>query len=116
MADTKPEAAAPNVKVEEYHLKEIETQLLVIVRNNQNAVFSAILSTLAADRLGYKVTERTQFELNPQLDTIKISELPEPPVPVAKAGDAPADGTPPTEPAAPPTPPEEPKTGAVAAA
>lgn len=111
--DDKP-AEAPAGKT--FNLKPIETQLLVIVHNNQQAVFSAILSTFATERLGYAVTERTQFKLNAEMNEIEISEIPAPPVPVA-AAEGEASTTTPDAPPAPPTPPaEEPASGAVAAA
>lgn len=100
MADTAP--AEPNKQT--FNLKDIETELLKVIITNHNATFSAVLSSIANERLGYKVTANTQFQLTPDLKTINISELPED-VPVAKAPEAE------TQPPA-----EEPKSGAVAVA
>ncbi len=99
-----PQPTPPNATPEPkaYSLKEIESQFLTIMRNNQNAVFSGYLSTIAIERLGYKVTPRSQFILNEDLTEIKIQELPDD-VPVAPAPEAPQP------------PAEEPKSGAVAA-
>jgi hypothetical protein len=108
MTDTAP--AKEEIKGQEFNLKPTETQLLVITQNNQQAVFAAILSQIAVDRLGYQVTDRTQFKLSPALDKMEIGELPEPPVPTAKAD------TPATQVDQPPNPPKPPKSGVVAAA
>lgn len=66
-----------------YDLKEAETQTITILHRNQQAAFSAVLSLIASERLGYKITDRTQFRLNEDLSTIEISEL-EDEVPVVK--------------------------------
>lgn len=89
-------------KGQQFNLKPVETQTLVILRNNQQGAFAAVLSMLATERMGYNVTERTQFVLNAELTSMEISELP---VDVPTAG----------APAQPETPPEAPKSGAVAA-
>lgn len=82
-----------------FSLKETESQLLSIIRNNNNSTFSASLSAIAIERLGYKVTQRTQFALNEDLTEVTIQELPE---------DVPTIPAEPTEP-------EAPASGAVAA-
>lgn len=99
---------------QKFNLKETESRLLLIVHNNQQAVFSAILASIAVDRLGYNITPQTQFKLDDKLSTIEIEEIPEQ-VPVAKAKTGEKAVEPQTTPAAPPQPPAEPKTGAVAA-
>jgi hypothetical protein len=91
--------AAP--KAQTFNLKDAETQTLQIIQQNHQRGFATILSLLATERMGYKVTERTQFKLNAEMTEIEISELPED-VPTANAP-------------APPQPPAEPKSGAVPA-
>lgn len=97
-----PSQPAPADDVKTFSLRATETQLLTIIRNNQNAIFSAALSTIAVDRLGYKVTGHTQFELDAELTTVKLRELPQD-VPVAPA------------PGQSPNPNEAPSSGAVSA-
>jgi len=97
-----PEQPKITGKPKTFNLKQIDTQLLVITRQNHNAVFSSILSTIAIDRYGYPITQNSQFVLNDRMDELTIQEL-EPQVPVAKA-EAPN-----------PDVPAEPATGAVTA-
>lgn len=66
--DSKPQ-------VDTYKLKEHETKLLVFIQQKQQAIFSGILSTIVADRLGFAVTDHTQFKLNAELTEMEISEL-----------------------------------------
>lgn len=108
MADTAP---AQEIKKQSFNFKPIETELLKIIIANHNATFSAVLSQIATERFAYQVTANTQFEIAPDLTSVKISELPED-VPVAKAG----EGQAPEQPTPPQPPAEEPKSGAVAAA
>lgn len=96
-------------KVSTFNLKPVETQTLVILQSSHQRSFAALLSLLAQERMGYNVTENTQFKLNAEMTEIEISELPD--VPVATAPPAPAA----TEQSQPETPPAEPKSGAVAA-
>lgn len=99
--ETKQPAEQPKAapKAQTFNLKEVESQTLMILQQSHQRSFAATLSLLAQERMGYKVTERTQFKLNAELTEIEISELPED-VPVANA---------------PAQPPAEPKSGAVPA-
>lgn len=63
-------------KEQSFNLKLTETQTLVITQNNHQSTFAALLSMIAIERLGYKVTERTQFRLNPEMTEVVIAELP----------------------------------------
>lgn len=103
MADAPKQPAAP--KAQTFNLKDVETQTLMILQSSHQRSFAATLSLLAQERMGYKVTERTQFKLNADMTEIEISEIPEE-VPVANA---------PTAQSQPETPPAEPKSGAVTA-
>lgn len=87
-ASTKPEDKKEEPKVEKYRLKQNETQLLVIMRNQQQSLFATMLSFIANERLGYQVTERTQFKLTEDLAEIEISELPPAEVPTNPAPEA----------------------------
>ena len=81
---TQSEAQQPQEdKPTVYDLKPIETNLLVMVRDYQQKVFSAIISTIAIDRLGQKVSDRTQFMLNDDLTKMSLRELPPTPQPEA---------------------------------
>lgn len=60
-----------------FSLKEHETNLLTFTRSHSEAIFSGILSTIAMDRLSYKVTDRTKFQLNGDLTEMSLEELPE---------------------------------------
>lgn len=66
-----------DAKVHNYSLKEAETNTLNIIQQSHQRNFAATLSLIAQERMGYKVTERTQFKLNPELTEIEISELDE---------------------------------------
>lgn len=57
-----------------YSLKRSEAELLQFVHRQQMAVFSALLSNIAAARLGYQVTENTHYSLNDKMDEVTISE------------------------------------------
>lgn len=107
MPDPTPaEPKAPATpKTQTFNLKDVETQTLMILQTSHQRSFAATLSLLAQERMGYKVTERTQFKLNGELTEIEISELPE---------DVPVAGAPTTE-SQPETPPADGKSGAVAA-
>lgn len=78
-------------KVQTFSLKETETQTLNILQQGHQRSFAATLSLLAQERMGYKVTELTQFKLNPDFTEIEISELPED-VPTTKPNEAPKNG------------------------
>jgi hypothetical protein len=102
-----PEPAAPadQPKVKEFSLKPVESQVLATMQQTHQAAFASVLAMLAQERFAYPVTQRTQFQLNPELTIIKIQELPE---------DVPVAGPPEAQPAAPQEP-EAPKSGAVTA-
>lgn len=108
MADEAKKPAAP--KAQTFNLKDVETQTLMILQTSHQRSFAATLSLLAQERMGYRVTEHTQFKLNADMTEIEISELP-PEVPVAGAAEAHAAA----EQSQPETPPAEPKSGAVTA-
>lgn len=57
-----------------FSLKQTETNLIRFIKVHQDAIFSAALSTIAADRLAYHVTENTQFHLDENLQTVTIWE------------------------------------------
>jgi hypothetical protein len=85
-----PDAAALPGTV--FGLKKEESELLIFVKAHQDAIFSAILSTIAHDRLAYQVTEQTQFALMDGMTKIRISERPQadnPPPPSPTAGKSP---------------------------
>lgn len=90
--------AEPAAKV--FNLKEAESQTLLILQQSHQRSFAALLSMISQERMGYKVTERTQFKLNPDFTEIEITELP----PDVPATPAPEDGNG-----------EEPKSGVVTA-
>jgi len=69
----------PNSKT--FSLKESETNLLIYIQQHQQAIYSGILSTIAIDRLAYKITDRTQFEISPDVKTLKMTERPVEPEP-----------------------------------
>lgn len=73
----------------QYSLTVHEANMLRFVNNHQNAIFSGLLSTIAGSRLGYTVTERTQFQLSGDFATMTLMELEVPAE--AKAAQAPAD-------------------------
>lgn len=66
--DQKPEP-------KQYSLTVHEANMLRFVNNHQNAIFSGLLSTIAGSRLGYTVTERTQFNLSGDFSTMTLMEL-----------------------------------------
>jgi len=59
----------------EYSLKPAESNLLIYVRNHLDAIFSGVLSTMAMDRLAYKVTDKTKFHLSNDFTTVTINEV-----------------------------------------
>lgn len=61
-----------------FNLRPAESQLLAFTKHHQDAIFSGLLSTIAADRMSYPVTERTQFQLNADMNELTVIELPEP--------------------------------------
>lgn len=85
-----------------FKLSPEETQTLAIIQTSHQRTFAATLSLIAQGSMGYQVSERTQFKLNPDFTEMEISEIPQD-VPV-------------TDPEAPKAPePPKPATGAVEA-
>jgi len=67
-------------QAKEFDLKKNESALLNFIRDKQQAVFSAVLSSIAIERLGYQVTQNTQFSLTDDLSKLTITEaIQEPP-------------------------------------
>lgn len=60
--------------MKEYKLSENDTHFLIYTRNHLDAIFSGLLSTIANDKLKYKVTDKTKFKLNANFTTVEISE------------------------------------------
>lgn len=71
---TSDPATSPEGK--QYSLTHMESELVRTVFRNQQANFAAILSHIAAGRLGYPVTDRTQMQLSNDAKTIILSEAP----------------------------------------
>lgn len=61
----------------EYQLSPADSNLLVYIKNHQDAIFSGVLSTIALDRLKYNVTDKTQFKISEDFSKITITELEE---------------------------------------
>lgn len=59
-----------------HKLEDTDISLLRYTQRHQQAIFSGLLSNIAM-RLGYEVTENTQFQLSAGLDEITITELKE---------------------------------------
>lgn len=57
-----------------FSLSQSERELLIFIRRHLDAVFSAQLSAVASGRMGYRVTENTQFTLSQDFTTIQITE------------------------------------------
>lgn len=62
-----------------FSLKAIETQMLTIIIQQHQALISNFLSFIALERLSETVTEKTVFEISPDLKEISISEPEEKP-------------------------------------
>lgn len=75
----------PQPEEKTYSLKGSETNLLRFVQQHQQAVFAALLSNIASERLAYKVSETTQFELNGDMSQMKLREMPLPDQPETPA-------------------------------
>jgi hypothetical protein len=79
-------------KTQLFHLKPVETQTLQVIQESVQRAMAVTLNLLAVERMGYPVTENTQFKLNPEMTEIEISERQED-VPVNPAQpEAPAPG------------------------
>lgn len=59
----------------EYALTKGEGNLIAFTQQHIQAIISGILSTIATDRLNYTVTPFTQFEVAPDLMSIRIREM-----------------------------------------
>lgn len=70
----------------EFGLDDVTRNVIHQISQNNQATMAILLSYIAHN-FNYNVTERTQFELSPELKTLKISELnaAEPESPVVKA-------------------------------
>jgi len=78
-----------NSEPKQYGLTTHESNMLSYVNDHQNAIFSGLLSTIVGSRLGYKVTERTQFQLSGDFKTITVMELS-----IPEEAKAPVEGSP----------------------
>jgi len=58
----------------EYNLKPSDSNLIMYMRRQCDAIMSGLISNIAMDRLGYTVTEKTQFSLSDDYATITITE------------------------------------------
>ena len=61
--------------MKEFEFSTAETNLLIYTRQHLDAIFSGLLSTTVMDKHGYKVTDKTKFELNPDLTSVKVTEI-----------------------------------------
>lgn len=59
----------------DFSLKPAESNLLIYVKNHQEAIFSGLISTIAMDRLAYKVTENTKFTLSEDFSKMTVEEV-----------------------------------------
>lgn len=57
-----------------FSLDKTESSLLIYVSQQHAAVFAALLSNIAGGRLGYRVTENTQFRLLDGMTKMEMSE------------------------------------------
>jgi hypothetical protein len=83
-ADNNPEAS----QAPKYGLRAAESEQLVFVKSHLDAVFSGVLSTIAAERLGYRVTSNTQFRLSPDFKSVEIWERAAEPAPENQGNEA----------------------------
>lgn len=72
-------------KPKQYSLKPIELQMIGVVNEQHQAMLSNMLSFIAIDRLGYHVTERTQYRIDEKgnLFIWEVPDMDKPPVDVA---------------------------------
>lgn len=59
----------------EYGLRPADRNMLIYVRNHLDAIFSGLISTVAIDRFGYKVTPNTQFRISDDFTKVTITEI-----------------------------------------
>lgn len=57
-----------------YNLEPLDSNLIAFVHRQQQSIYSGLLSSIAT-RLNYKVTDRTAFELSPDLTELTIKEI-----------------------------------------
>lgn len=70
MAAKTPTPAGPK----QFSLAAQETNLLIFTKTQLDAIWAAQLSVIAQQRLSYHVTENTQFEISPDMKTVKVFE------------------------------------------
>jgi hypothetical protein len=68
-----PEVELPS-NAREYGLAAPEAELLSYTRQHLDAIFAGVISNVAASRLGYRVTEHTQFRLKNDFSGVIIWE------------------------------------------
>jgi hypothetical protein len=59
-----------------FGLRPIDANRLVIQKEHLDALFSIAVSSLVADRFSYPITERTQFRLAADLQSVEVWERP----------------------------------------
>jgi len=57
-----------------YSISQAQQGLLTFVQRHQQVIFASLLSDMAY-RMGYKVTENTQFEISDDWKELKVIEL-----------------------------------------
>jgi hypothetical protein len=72
-----------------FGLRPIDANRLVIQKEHLDALFSIAVSSLVADRFSYPITERTQFRLAADLQSVEVWERPLGPNETAEGGMAP---------------------------
>lgn len=71
MAD---KASEPKTSSKEFSLKPIETQLLNVIVQQQQALLSNTVSFIAIERLAINVTPQTSFNLSEDLTKVTVVE------------------------------------------
>ena len=61
--------------MKEFAFTVAETNLLIYTRQHLDAIFSGLLSTTVMETHGYKVTDKTKFELSADLTSVKVTEI-----------------------------------------
>lgn len=59
-----------------YSLTHQEAQLIKMVQGHTNAIMSMLVTHIASSRLGYPVTDRTNFNLTDDFKSLTIQEMP----------------------------------------
>lgn len=70
MSDDNPNAP------KKFGLRPIDANRLVVQKEHLDALFSIAVSSLVSDRYSYPITERTQFRLAPDLQSVEVWERP----------------------------------------